>query len=120
MRSGMSQRLDKWAAGDSPVTVLDECLLLAKSETPFPYDALQTDIRHRALDARQRLDRKLAILWVLHAGKQADAFLVRSGIDPRSPDQGQLQRRPADYGSVKRERLITVKPGARLRLELQP
>jgi len=77
VRSGMSQRLEKWAAGDSPVTVLDECLLLAKaSETAFPNDAHQTDLRHRALDARQRLDRKLAILRTLHAGKQADAFLV--------------------------------------------
>ncbi len=77
VRTGMSSRLDKWAAGDAPVTVLEDCLLLAKiSESAFPGDAPQTELRKRAAENKKWLDRKLAILRALHAGKQADAYVT--------------------------------------------
>ena len=77
VRAGMSSRLGKWSEGDAPVTVLEECLLLAKvSETSFANDAAQTDLRKRASDSKKWLDRRVAILRALHAGKQCDAFLA--------------------------------------------
>jgi len=77
VRGAMSTRLEKWAAGDAPVSVLDECLALAKiSETAYSGDAAQADLRKQAAESKKWLDRKVAILRALHAGKQADAFLT--------------------------------------------
>jgi hypothetical protein len=77
VRSGMSSHLEKWRQGDAAVTVLEDCLLLAKvSEAAFPGDAPQAELRKRAADDKKWLDRKVAILRALHAGKQADAFLT--------------------------------------------
>ena len=77
VRSAMASRRDKWADGDAPVTVLDEWLALAKvSETAYARDAAQADLRKQAAASKQWLDRKVAILRALHAGKQADAFLT--------------------------------------------
>jgi tetratricopeptide (TPR) repeat protein len=77
LRSGLSTRLTQWFDGDAPVTVLEECLLLSKaSEAAFPANALQAALRKQAAEARKSLDRKVAILRALHAGKQADAFLT--------------------------------------------
>jgi len=77
VRGAMATRLQKWGAGDAPVTVLDECLALAKiSETAFASDAAQADLRKNAAASKQWLDRRVAILRALHAGKQADAFLT--------------------------------------------
>ena len=77
IRTGMSSRLEKWSEGDAPVTTLDECLLLAKvSETAFSSDAPQADLRKRAVEAKRWLDRRLAILRALNAGRQCEAFLA--------------------------------------------
>jgi hypothetical protein len=77
VRSAMATRRDKWADGDAPVTVLGEWLALAKvSETAYAGDATQADLRKQAVASKQWLDRKVAILRALHAGKQADAFLT--------------------------------------------
>src|ERR1700681_4203746 len=71
LRSSMSTRLDKWSDGDAPVTVLEECLLLVKaSDAAFPNDAPQADLRKQAAASKQWLDRRLAILRALYAGKQ--------------------------------------------------
>jgi hypothetical protein len=75
--TGMSSRLEKWSEGDAPVTTLDECLLLAKaSEAAFPTVAAQADLRKRAAEAKTWLDRRVAILRALNAGKQCEAFLA--------------------------------------------
>jgi hypothetical protein len=77
VRTSMSSRLEKWSEGDAPVSTLDECLLLAKaSETAFPSDAPQADLRKRAAEAKKWLDRRVAILRALSAGKQCEAFLA--------------------------------------------
>jgi|GEM_PF-1746854 len=77
VRSAMATRLEKWGEGDAPVTVLDECLALAKvSGAAYPSDAPQADLRRQAAESKKWLDRKVAILRALHAGKQADAFLT--------------------------------------------
>ncbi len=77
VRSAMSTRLEKWNDGDAPVIVLDECLALAKvSQTAFPGDAAQATLRKQAAESKKWLDRKVAILRALDAGKQADAFLT--------------------------------------------
>jgi hypothetical protein len=77
VRSAMSIRLAKWNEGDAPIDVLDECLALAKvSEAAYPGDAAQAGLRKQAAETRKWLDRKVAILRALDAGKQADAFLT--------------------------------------------
>ncbi len=77
VRSAMTSRLQKWNGGDAPVTVLDECLALAKiSQAAYAGDAAQADLRKQATASKQWLDRRVAILRALHAGKQADAFLT--------------------------------------------
>ena len=69
--------LQKWEAGDAPVSILQEALLLSKaSEAAFPNDARQAGLRKQAAEAKTTLDRRVAILRALHAGKQADAFLA--------------------------------------------
>ena len=73
----MSGHLQQWQDGDAPVTVLDDGLLLARaSETVFASDAAQTRLRKRTAEAKTSLDRRVAILRALHAGKQTDAFLA--------------------------------------------
>jgi hypothetical protein len=77
LRAGMSRRLEKWSDGGAPLTVLEEALLVSKaSEVAFPNDAVQADLRKRAATSKQWLDRKVAILKALNAGKQFDAYLV--------------------------------------------
>jgi hypothetical protein len=77
LRAGMSRRVSTWSDGDAPVTVLEDALLVSKaSEAAFPNDAVQADLRKRAATSKQWLDRKVAVLKALHAGKQFDAYLV--------------------------------------------
>lgn len=77
VRSAMSTRLQKWNDGDAPVIVLDECLALAKvSASAYPSDAAQDGLRKQAAESKRWLDRRVAILRALDAGKQADAFLT--------------------------------------------
>ena len=76
-RASMASRLETWSGGDALLTTLEECLLLAHaSETAFPGDAPQADLRKRAVEAKRRLDRRVAILRALLAGNQPDAFLL--------------------------------------------
>ncbi|HXK04730.1 MAG TPA: hypothetical protein VMS37_20180 [Verrucomicrobiae bacterium] len=77
LRSGLAGRLSQWSDGDAPVTVLEECLMLNKAaEAAFPNDAALAALRKQAVDSRKLLDRRVAILRALHAGKQYDAFLA--------------------------------------------
>lgn len=77
LNAGMSARLKQWRDGNVPVTVLDESLQLASAaETAFPNDAILGPLSAQTGAARKALDRKLAILRALDAGKQSDAFLV--------------------------------------------
>ncbi|HTS62785.1 MAG TPA: hypothetical protein VMH28_12230 [Candidatus Acidoferrales bacterium] len=77
LRAGLTGRLTKWADGDAPATVLEECLMLNKAaETAFPADARLVALRKQSTDAKNLLDRRVAILRALHAGKQFDAFLA--------------------------------------------
>jgi len=97
VRAGMSSRLEKWSEGDAPVTTLDECLLLAKaSETAFPSDAPQADLRKRTAEAKKWLDRRVAILRALNAGKQCEAFLAAyrefEPYDKSFPDLAAVRR----------------------------
>jgi hypothetical protein len=77
VRSALSVRLEQWSRGDALATVLDECLLLNRaSEAAFPSDAAQSALRKQAAEAKRLLDRRVAILRALRAGKQMDAYLA--------------------------------------------
>jgi hypothetical protein len=74
---GISDRLNTWREGDAPVTVLEESsALAAAAEAAFPADANLTARREQTRSARQWLDRRVAILRALDAGRQSDAFLL--------------------------------------------
>src|SRR5205814_6279608 len=73
LRTALSTWLDQWSDGDAPVTVLEDCLLINKSsETAFPTDVAQVALRKQAAEAKRLLDRRVAILRALRAGKQVD------------------------------------------------
>jgi hypothetical protein len=77
VRAGMAERIDKWNKGDVPIDVLNDALLLAvASESAFAGDPKQAELRKQAREARKALDRRVAILRALDAGKQSDAFLL--------------------------------------------
>jgi hypothetical protein len=77
VRAGMADRIDKWNKGDVSIDVLEESLLLAvASDAAFAGDPKQVELRKQARDARKALDRRVAILHALDAGKQSDAFLL--------------------------------------------
>ena len=77
LRVGLTSRLAQWSDGDAPVTALDECLMLNKAaEAAFPSDTALAALRKQAVDARKLLDRRVAILRALDAGRQFDAFLA--------------------------------------------
>ncbi len=117
IRTGMSSRIEKWSEGDAPVTTLDECLLLAKtSETAFPADAPQADLRKRAAEAKRWLDRRLAILRALNAGKQCEAFLAGyrefEPYDKSFPDLAAVR-----HASLQESALLHVDSARRARQE---
>ena len=75
--SNLSARLKKWQDGDVPVDVLDESIELAKAAgAAFPADAGLSALSTQARSVRAALDRRVAILRALDAGKQSDAFLA--------------------------------------------
>jgi hypothetical protein len=77
LRASLATRLSQWSDGDAPVTVLEESLLLSRaSEAAFASDAEQTALRKQTAEAKRLLDRRVAILHALRAGKQAEAFLA--------------------------------------------
>ena len=77
LRNEMSSRLQRWQDGDAPVSILDEGLLLVKaSEAAFPNDGAQVKLRKETAAAKSSLERRIAILRALHAGKLTDAFLA--------------------------------------------
>jgi hypothetical protein len=74
---GMSERLGTWRDGDAEVTVLEQASALADaSAAAFPADAALTGLRGQVQTSRQWLDRRVAILRALDAGKQSDPFLL--------------------------------------------
>ncbi len=105
LRGEMSGRLRQWADGAAPLSVLDDSLLLAKaSESAFPNDAAQAGLRKQAAAAKETLDRKLAILRALHAGKQTDAFLAAyrdfEPYDKSFPDLAAARRAHLDSSAL--------------------
>ncbi|MFN7997599.1 MAG: hypothetical protein U0Q18_28530 [Bryobacteraceae bacterium] len=73
----ISERLNTWRAGDAPVTVLDQSGALASdAQAAFPADSALTALTEQTRAARKWLDRRIAILRALDAGKQSDAFLL--------------------------------------------
>ncbi len=72
----MSARMKKWQDGDAPLDVLNESLDLAKAaDAGFPNDPSLSKLSADARSIRAAIDRRVAILRALDAGKQSDAFL---------------------------------------------
>jgi hypothetical protein len=77
LEGNLSARLKKWQDGDVPVDVLDESIELAKAAgAAFPADQGLSALSAQARSVRAALDRRVAILRALDAGKQSDAFLA--------------------------------------------
>jgi len=77
LKASLQEHLDRWSNGDAPQLTLDESVMLATaSGSTFPQDKALADLSARVHTIRQALDRKLAILRALDAGKQSDAFLI--------------------------------------------
>jgi hypothetical protein len=75
--TGVSARLREWQEGNVPLDVLDESLQLANAaEAAFPNDPVLGPLSAQARAVRKALDRRVAILRALDAGKQSDAFLA--------------------------------------------
>jgi hypothetical protein len=105
LRSEMSSRLRQWSDGAAAVSVLEDSLLLAKaSESAFPIDSSQAGLRKQASAAKETLDRRVAILRALHAGKQTDAFLAAyrdfEPYDRSFPDLAAARRAHLDESAV--------------------
>jgi hypothetical protein len=77
LNAGISSRLKQWQDGNVSMNVLDESLQLAgAAQAAFPNDAVLGPLSAQARAVRAALDRRVAILRALDAGKQSDAFLV--------------------------------------------
>lgn len=77
LSAGIPTRLRTWREGDAEVSVLDQASALANaSQSSFPSDAGLTALRTEVQESRKWLDRRVAILKALDAGKQADPFLI--------------------------------------------
>jgi YD repeat-containing protein len=105
VRSELSLRLQTWSRGDAVFGVLEEALLLAgASEAAFPGDPAQKKLREEAYGARQRLDRRIAILRALDAGRQSDAFLMAyhefEPFDRSFPDLAQARRKHLEASAL--------------------
>jgi hypothetical protein len=58
------------------VALEDSSALAAAAEAALPTDANLTALREQTRSARKWLDRRVAILRALDAGRQSDAFLL--------------------------------------------
>ncbi len=77
LSAGISTRLRTWREGDAEVGVLDQANALAEAaQSAFPSDAGLNALRAEVQERRKWLDRRVAILRALDAGKQADPFLI--------------------------------------------
>jgi hypothetical protein len=77
LNTGISARLTEWQDGNVAVSVLNDSLQLADAaEAAFPNDPVLSPLSTQARAVRKALDRRVAILHTLDAGKQSDAFLV--------------------------------------------
>jgi len=77
MNAGISSRLAAWREGDAEISVLEEAGALADAaRAAFPMNANLTDLRNEVEARRKWINRRVAILRALDAGKQADAFLI--------------------------------------------
>jgi hypothetical protein len=105
VRTQMAALLQTWSRGDALFGVLEEGLLLAgASQAAFPEDAAQKKLREETYAAKQRLDRRLAILRALDAGRQSDAFLVAyhefEPFDRSFPDLTQARRKHLEASAL--------------------
>lgn len=77
VRTELTNCVNDWSNGDAPVTVLEKGLALSKaSELAFPTDPTQVALRKQLAEARRLLDRRVAILRALRAGRQIDAYVA--------------------------------------------
>ena len=77
LEATLSGRLKMWQTGDVEVSVLDQALAYANAaETAFPNDPALGNLSKLARSVRAALDRRVAILRALNAGKRSDAFLA--------------------------------------------
>lgn len=77
LERGISDRLQRWREGDAEIAVLNDAAALAgAAQNAFPNHAPLVVLCGEVLRSRQWLDRKVAILRALNAGKQADPFLI--------------------------------------------
>lgn len=77
LSAGIAARLRTWREGDAEVAVLDQADALAgAAQSAFPSDAGLNALRAEFQERRKWLDRRVAILRALDAGKQADPFLI--------------------------------------------
>src|SRR5581483_12511218 len=77
LSASISTRLRTWREGDAEISVLEQATALAEaSQSAFPSDQNLTALRTEVQDSRKWLDRRVAILKALDAGKQADPFLI--------------------------------------------
>jgi hypothetical protein len=105
IRTEMSRHLQQWQDGDAPVSTLEDGLLLAKvSEAAFPSDTAQANLRKQTAAAKASLDRRVAILRALHAGKLTDAFLASyrdfEPYDRSFPDLAAARRAHRDESAL--------------------
>ena len=77
LTSSLLKHLQRWQGGDASILVLDESMALAAAaDVAFPKDKSLAELSSGVRSIRKALDRKLAILRALDAGKQSDAFLI--------------------------------------------
>ncbi len=77
LTSSLLKHLQRWQDGDASLLVLDESMALAAAaDVAFPKDKSLAELSSGVRSIRKALDRKLAILRALDAGKQSDAFLI--------------------------------------------
>jgi hypothetical protein len=105
LRGGLTSRLAEWSGGDAAVSMLNECLMLNRAaEAAFPADTTLAGLRKQASDAKSLLDRRVAILRALHAGKQFDAFLAAyrdfEPYDKSFPDLAAARRAHLDESAA--------------------
>jgi hypothetical protein len=105
VRISLATRLAQWSDGDAPVTVLEDCLLFSHaSEAAFSADPVQAALRKQTLENKRVLDRRLAILRALRAGKQTEAFLAAyrdfEPYDKSFPDLAAARRAYLDESAL--------------------
>ncbi len=77
LAQSISAHIRTWQDGDAAVTVLNEAMALTSAaDAAFPGDSALSASSTQVRNLRKWLDRRVAILRALDAGKQSDAFLA--------------------------------------------